>query len=123
MYDFFALIRTSNELKIHDLRNECQQEKWAPVLVLRYPNRTVIPLFTNVQIARKFLRRNVPRNEICGVMGMIDEDTQIFINRGWEIDWHHHPRKYVDRPDIQIDVDGVEVATGFDLTATAGRPK
>lgn len=119
-YDFFVAIYTSGDLTLNELRNECQDGEWTPVLILRTSKGIVVPLFRDPVICFEFLKRNITTNQLTGVMGMSEVDLQRFTDRGWEIDWHTYPKRYLTRPGYQLDVEVIE--TDFDLYLAGKAP-
>ena len=107
-YDFFVIIFTCGDLSIQELKQECQVENWAPVLVVKTPKGTMVPLFRDPKDCAKFIHRNVPKDQIVGIMGMSEVDTKKFTDKGWEIEWHTYPKAYKSRPGHEVSVEVIE---------------
>lgn len=122
MFHFFAVVYTTGELTLKNIKDECQFENWAPILILRYNDKVVVPIFKSQLTANKFIRRNIPKDQLVGTIGMIEEDLELFKKRNWEIQWQDHPRKFIDRKDVEVDVEVLDLEIGFDLFTANGRP-
>jgi hypothetical protein len=118
-FDFFVAVYTAGDLTLEEMKQECQIENWAPVLILRTPEGIVVPLFRDPHVCLKFIQRNIPRGQMAGIMGMSECDTKRFTDKGWKIDWHSFPKMYTSRPGYQIDVEVIE--SDFTLTVKGRR--
>lgn len=107
-YDFFVAIYTDGQLNLQELRQECQAQNWAPVLVLRTSEGIVVPLFRDPKICLNFIKRNTPKGEMVGIMGMSEVDTKRFTDKGWKIDWHTYPKLYTNRQGFEITAEPIE---------------
>lgn len=107
-YDFFVAIFTDGDMNLEELRKECQVENWAPILVLRTEDGIIVPMFRDPQVCLNFIKRNAPKGQMVGVMGMSEVDTKRFTDKGWKIDWHTYPKLYTNRPGFEIAVEVIE---------------
>lgn len=107
-YDFFVGIFTDGIMSLEEIRNEAQVQNWAPVLVLKTENGIVVPLFRDYKTCFNFMKRNAPKGQLIGIMGMSEVDTSRFTDKGWKIDWHTYPKLYTNRPGFEIAAEVIE---------------
>jgi len=112
-FDFYVVVFTDGDIDIQDIKKDCHVNNWSPVLILRTNEGIVVPLFRDSGICINFIKRNVPKNQMVGIMGMNEMDTQLFTDKGWKIDWHTYPKLYLNRQGYEIDVEAIE--TDFDF--------
>jgi hypothetical protein len=118
-FDFYVVIFTNGDLTIQELKEESQKENWAPIMILRTADGVVVPMFRDPDICLKFMKRNIPKDQMAGIMGMSEVDLNKFTDKGWKIEWHTYPKLYTNRPGYQIEVEVVE--SDFDLHVRGGR--
>jgi len=112
-FDFYIIVFTDGDLNIQEIKNECHVDNWSPVLILRTNEGVIVPLFRDRKICINFIKRNVPKKQMVGIMGMSEIDTQLFADKGWNIDWHTYPKLYLNREGFKIEVGIIE--TDFDF--------
>ncbi|MBS3081116.1 hypothetical protein J4221_06600 [Candidatus Pacearchaeota archaeon] len=114
--DTYAIIYNDGNLTLRDFKKECHKERWIPLLVLRERDgKITIPLFNNLQIAHKCMRRNIPRNVKSGIVELVDEDTENMRKRGWNLEVMSHPRKFTNHPQYSIDFEIYEMVGETDF--------
>jgi hypothetical protein len=112
-FDFFAVINPDGVLTPKELKEECQTENWAPVLVVRTPSDIMAPLFRDPNICIDFIKRNLPANQMVGIIGFSEVDLYRFTDQGWRVEWHTYPKMYTSRPGHSLEV-GV-IPSDFEL--------
>ena len=120
-FDFYAIVNTEGQLNFSEIQSECQKENWSPILVVRVEGKTIVPLFREIDVAKKFIKRNFPRKQIKGVLGMYNENLNLF--EKWEIEWQNFPKRYRDRKGVEMSVEVIEIESGFDLFKKIGQLK
>jgi hypothetical protein len=102
----YAVFCTQGHMTRQELKEECSSEKWIPILVMweigkNYP---VVPLFETATLAGKFVRRNLPKEWLCGVVDIKMRDAEWMDMKGWKATELTFPRKLKDvvRFDIEI---------------------
>lgn len=114
LYDFFVVVFTDGDLDFSEMKNEAQKENWAPILVLRHQGQTIVPVFRDMGVCHDFMRRNVLGKQLKAIVGMSEVDLKRFTDRGFKLDWHDFPKRYVDRPGYEVSLEVVE--TDFDIS-------
>jgi hypothetical protein len=115
--DTYAVVCTQGEMGLQEIRAECKPERWVPILVMRCEGKTKVPTFTNPDVAKQFVRRNLPERwrKGSGVVNVTAEYARIFKSKGWEVLTYDFPRKMVDIVEFDIEVveytDDVDVVT------------
>ena len=109
MSDFFAVMFINGGMTLDEILAECQTENWPPVLILRTPQGIVVPLFRDHRVCVDFIKRNVPKDQMVGIINLSEEKAELFTSKGWKIDWHDFPKSYVSRPGYEIDLDVIEL--------------
>ena len=67
-------------------------------------------MFTNFETAHKFMRRNLSRTIVSGLINLIDKEIKNMEERGWEIEFMNWPRKFTDHIEYKIDFEIIEIA-------------
>ena len=104
----FFIFNSDGQLKLRDVYNECQKEKWVPILVYRQDGKTYVPAFSNEDAIKKFVRRNGPKDQLWGGVTLTQEDMDAMLAKGWIIEEYSFPRKIKDR--VEFDVEVIELA-------------
>jgi hypothetical protein len=94
-------------MKLKDVFNECQQEGWVPLVVIR-SEQTVIPCFRVHDDAVKFAKRNLVKGELWGTTLLTVEDLQKIEKewigqKSWEIELMTFPKLVGDRGKVDIE--------------------
>lgn len=115
MNEFYVPLTTENQMSVEDIIRECHKEKWAPVVVIKYENRTVVPVFRNHDTAMKFIFRNFGKSvkPTSGTIGIDKVDFDIFTNKGWEVEILDFPRKFTNLASLEIET--IDMPDGFHL--------
>ena len=112
-FDFYAVVNPDNVLTPKELKEECQSENWAPIQVVRTPTGIMVPLFRDHNVCIDFIKRNLPVNQMVGIMGFSEVDIHRFTDQGWQIEWHTYPKLYKSRQGYSLEV-GV-IASDFEI--------
>lgn len=106
----YAIIYNDGNLSLQDFKLECQKEGWIPILVLREQNKSItVPLFTDFDIAHNFMRRNIDKTVISGLINLIDQDINKIKEKGWEIKFMNWPSKFTNSPTYEISFEIMEL--------------
>jgi hypothetical protein len=119
MEELWFIFCTLGEMNMKEILAECQKQGWAPLMIVKQNNGSVmIPCFQCQETAIKFARRNLPKNQLFGSAKFPSEDIAKLRknwveDRGWILEIMNHPRlvrdlgeitvevhEYVERPDI-----------------------
>lgn len=109
-YAAYAVFYTAGDLNHHDMIQECHPEGWSPILILRgNDGKIYVPLFHNYNLAIKFIKKNIDKDQFRGVIRLTEENLEIFSQKGWTVLWHDYPKLYRDRTDLTIDIEVIEL--------------
>ncbi|RTK95883.1 MAG: hypothetical protein EKK64_05505 [Neisseriaceae bacterium] len=110
---FFVPSFTDGELSKKDLKEECQKEKWLPIMTVETPHGKIVPIFKDSISCLKFIKRNAPPNQVVLQVKMDIKDLKKFKDKGIEPEWHEFPKLYKNREGHSIKIDIIE--TDFTL--------
>lgn len=108
-----AILCTDGAMQLRDIHNECQPNKWVPILVYRKqddPTPTVLVCETE-DMAKRFAKRNIQKGWLLGAVYLGEEGLAYIKAKGWRtelIDW---PRKMTSLPGITLDYEVVDFQT------------
>ena len=116
----FALLYTDGQLKINDIIKECIAQKWIPLFVFREISSSILtlPIFECEELAKSFMKRNLPKKWCHGTILLSDEDKDTMIEKGWNLQTYTFPNKISDRRDIQIGFEIFEMDQSPDYFTT-----
>lgn len=90
------------------IAEECTSEKWAPICAFYKDGNTYIPLFHDPMTARKFARRNLPRDWQEGAVFTIPKNIAWMEGKGWKMAVMNFPRLMRDLPGITLGFEVME---------------
>lgn len=67
-----AVFNSENELNLSDIKNECQNEKWIPIACQEIDDKKTIILFSDIDYAKKFIKRNLLKSFLMGIIILSD---------------------------------------------------
>lgn len=103
----YCLFCTQGHMTAREVKDECTEGKWLPILVMRSnEDAPIVPIFDSIRVANGFVKRNLPSNWVCGVVNMQIKDAQLMDQRGWRAIKFDFPRKLKDV--VQFDVEILE---------------
>jgi hypothetical protein len=72
-------------MDLSEVRNECVPGKWVPIFGFRSNSEDspTIPLFHNEETAKKFIKRNLPKEWWHGGVELTDADIEWMKSKGW----------------------------------------
>ena len=108
-----AILCTDGVIRVPDICNECQPNKWVPVLVYRRqgdPTPTVLVCDTE-DMAKRFSKRNIQKGWLLGAVYLGDEGLAYIKEKGWKIETIDWPRKMTSLPGIELGYEVVDFAT------------
>lgn len=100
----YCIIYAQNEMSYREILKECKNEKWVPILVTRVDEKTFVPLFTSLQTAIQFIKRNLPKGSLVGTMDITEDDARFIDEKGWEPVVYEWPKKVKDIAKFDIEV-------------------
>jgi hypothetical protein len=119
-----AIIFNDGNLKFDDFKNECQNDSWVPLTVLREKEtgQIYVPMFKNPETAHKFMCRNFNRRKVVtGILMLVAKDVQTMENNGWQIMWLSWPNKFANHKKFKLDVEIFELDEKPDMTGYEGK--
>jgi hypothetical protein len=119
----YGVLYNDGNLKAQDFQFECSKEGWAPILVVKdKEDKIMVPMFHNPETAHKFMKRNVPKDVVRGLVTLIEEDIDKMKEKGWEVEYLSFPKRFTSHPDYTIDLEIIEVDDlGFNAYKNADR--
>ena len=121
-----AVIFNDGNLKFEDFKNECQNDSWVPLTILREKEtgQIHVPMFKRPEIAHKFMCRNFNRRKVVtGILVLVDKDVQAMESSGWKIMWLSWPNKFVNHKKFELDVEIFELDEKPDMVGYRGKFK
>lgn len=101
----YCIWSNHGEMKKRELIDECQQEKMLPILVMRTPNEgPIVPVFRNTKTAKTFIKRNLPKNWVCGLVNLTMHEAQLMDEKGWKAICYSFPRVLKDVLQFDIEI-------------------
>ena len=90
-----AILCSDGQLNINDVTQECITQKWVPLLVYKNHDDGLIylPVFSIIDTAKDFIKRNLPKSWLKASIFLSDEDMISVKNKGWKIEHFSFPRK------------------------------
>lgn len=110
----FAVLCTDGELDLNAVRNECVPGKWVPVFVYKVnaDDSPIVPVFRDAITAKKFAKRNLPKNWMLGAVELTDRDIEWIKEKEWIIKEMTYPHK-VDNYHCGFEILEFEVVPDF----------
>lgn len=91
------IVITSNEgqMSLADLKKECSGGGWAPIQTMCLNDVLIIPCFTTVDVAIRFVRRNdFNKKWLYGCVNITPNDVQKFKEAGFDVQHYSYPHKF-----------------------------
>jgi len=105
-----AILCTDGVMQLSDIYNECQKNKWVPVLVYRKGDdpTPIVVTFNSEDTAKRFAQRNIRKGWLLGAVYLGDEGVEYIKSRGWRIETMDWPRRLSD---FELGYEVVDFAT------------
>ena len=101
----YCILCAQNYMTYQDMVKECTKEKWLPVLVMRAAEDTpIVPVFDNIETANKFIKRNLPKDWLCGTIPMSLRDATWMDEHGWKAIKFSFPRRLTDVVKFDVEI-------------------
>lgn len=71
-----AIFNSENELNLSDVKIECQNDKWIPVACQEIEDKKTIILFSDIDYAKKFIKRNLLKSFFMGIIILSDIELE-----------------------------------------------
>lgn len=104
----YAVLCTDGQMDAGAIIKECPSQKWAPIFAYYEKGVTYIPLFHDPMTARKFAKRNLPKDWLQGAVFTIPENIAWMENKGWKMTTMNFPRLMTGLPGITIGFEVME---------------
>lgn len=119
-----CILFTDGVLKLHEIADECKKGKWVPVCVYREKSvvdgiPTVIG-FNDQETAKKFAKRNLPKEWLRGGVELTKQDMQWIKDKGWNIEVFTFPKLMTSHPLYEISFEVIELSDEPDLRYQRG---
>jgi len=100
-----AILYTDDQIKLGDIRKECREQQWVPVLTyIDSDKTTTVVCFNELKTAYSFARRNLDKKWVQGSVSLMPDDIDWIENKGWKIEILDFPKKYKDRFHIGFEI-------------------
>lgn len=103
-----AILCTEGRMKYHEIKEECPSGQWVPIFCYKENSKSIIPIFSDENVALAFVRRNLPKDWVKGAVLLTDRDLEWIKNKGWEIRKMNYPNKLKDLKNIKFDLEILE---------------
>jgi hypothetical protein len=99
-----AILCSDGQINLQELMKECVPGKWIPLLILKRQNKPpILPIFNLTEVAKTFIKRNLPKNWSHGAICLCEDDIEKIKSKGWEMEIFNFPRKVTDLQDMSLD--------------------
>jgi len=95
---------TEGQMDLDAVIKECGGERWIPLLVIKTENKTVLPIFIDSEVCRKFCKRNLPKDWVFGCVDLTYEDVEVLAKKDLEVLEFTYPRLLKDAFDFGIEI-------------------
>lgn len=112
MQDIFAILCPDGALGYGDMK-QCCNEKWVPIATFQEGDQITALCFTEHETARKFIKRNYPKDWVRGVIALSKGELEWMYKKGWNIRILTYPNLYKDLKGFGFEV--LEFQTQPDL--------
>ena len=93
--DIFVVFCPDGCLKLADMP-QCKNEKWVPIASLKQGEQVNVFCFTDAETARKFGKRNYPKDWTKGVIALSKLEVEWIVAKGWKFMLLNFPRLFKD---------------------------
>lgn len=116
-----AILCTDGQMHLNEIRKECQTEKWVPLFSYTENDdpTPIIPIFSNQNILKSFIKRNLPKEWLRGGVDLCDEDLEKMKARGWRLREMTFPNKLKGLKNIKFGLEILELDEKPDLHVSA----
>lgn len=116
-----AILCTDGQMHLNEIRKECQAEKWVPLFSYTENDdpTPIIPIFSNQNILKSFIKRNLPKEWLRGGVDLCDEDLEKMKARGWRLREMTFPNKLKGLKNIKFGLEILELDEKPDLHVSA----
>lgn len=112
----YVVIYSDGQVSLSDMHTDCRSKSWIPMAVLRGDDGSIsVPCFLDMECAKRFASRNMPREWIKGAVLLADEDFESIKSKGWALERFEFPRLVRDRKGSRLDFEIYEFASRPEL--------
>lgn len=91
--DVLAIIFTDGVLTHGEMQKECKSGKWIPILLYKDGESKIVPIFTDEQICKNFIKRNLPKDWNHGAIILSENNIDFLENKGCKFRNMTYPNK------------------------------
>lgn len=100
----YVVIYSDGQVSLSDMHTDCRSRSWIPMAVLRGKDgKITVPCFHDMDCAKGFATRNMPRHWVRGSVMLAKEDIETIKSKGWDMELFDFPRLVRDRDDSKLD--------------------
>jgi hypothetical protein len=103
--EVWAVLFTNGEVDMEALEKECYKDRWCPLLgVVPKGQEGPITLvcFNNPMIGVSFLKKNMPKGWVPGLVRMPEGEVAYCKSKGWLVEVYNYPRRVMNHPDLDV---------------------
>lgn len=112
-----AILCTDGQLKLSEIKNECQNEQWVPIFTYTQDDdpTPIVPVFSNQNVAKSFIKRNLPKDWLHGGVDLCPEYIEKMKEKGWRIREMSFPNKLKGLKNVKFGLEVFELDEKPDL--------
>jgi hypothetical protein len=120
----FAVLCSDGAITPEHIVGQLRDEQWVPLAVtkprnIENPTPTLLT-FNNQEIAKKFARRNFPKDWLVSVVQLADDDQEWIKEKGWLIKNLTYPQLMNTHPDYELTYEILTFKTRPDVGIVRG---
>lgn len=98
----WTVMYTQGMMTKRNIIDECHRQGWAPFLAFKEGETFIVPVFAKDDVARRFAKRNIPKDHLWGLVAPTDEEWNFIRERGWELREFSYPHRLEAALDVVI---------------------
>jgi len=91
---------TLGDMNFKEVKRECADNKFVPILVYVYEGKRVMPYFSSGNVCKDFCRRNLPKEWLSGAVTLGQEELEkLAADNNMDVklfDWPRNIKKFVE---------------------------
>lgn len=89
----FVIMSSDGEMNLQEVSTECRKNCWCPILSAQVGEEKFVPEFHLLDVAKQFMKRNMPKGWLSGVVNLTDEDRKTLQASGVNLKLYSFPSK------------------------------
>lgn len=89
----YLAISNDGQMTGQEMLRELQEHRICPIMTYEEDGEKIVPVFSSVESARKFAKRNSERHYSVGTMEMKGDDQKQLEEAGFSVETLHFPKK------------------------------